>query len=484
MFSENKIKISFFYNLFSIFIIIFLLSYKDLNNFHESKIQLIFFALLFIISVFGEDYKNNIFLKILIFHVFIFYILRIPLSIFFFEGQFFDTRGVTGSEIKNSLFQLNIQYLFLFLSILIINPKFNYYKLPKENFDNLMVINFILKLVILIMICNVTFNTFGTINYDSFQKYFAVIFNIFNSKRLSLVFTVLVFLVIHKKYEVKYFYYKIFLFYGLYFYDTIFLAGSRSSLLHIILTIFLLLILYLNFNKLSFKQILFAIILIPIVQLSYLISTLYKNFIHQETFKYIPGLNFHERGKYIYQYFTEWNLVITRGLSERLGYLDFYIEKLSNKSMYEGLINFSYYFKSTVDRITPGIDFFNVPLATKAFQESYSAAAVSLGRLKEPWIIDTTNSEQITIFAEMQILFSYFSIAIYLILFLLLKVLLKNFDNFKDIHYQIVTIFILTLFFDLLTGFGLDFFAVQTFYSIFFLIIIIMISKIYLIIRK
>lgn len=215
-----------------------------------------------------------------------------------------------------------------------------------------------------------------------------------------------------------------------------------------------------------------------------MISTLYKNFIHQETFKYIPGLNFHERGKYIYQYFTEWNLVITRGLSERLGYLDFYIEKLSNKSMYEGLINFSYYFKSTVDRITPGIDFFNVPLATKAFQESYSAAAVSLGRLKEPWIIDTTNSEQITIFAEMQILFSYFSIAIYLILFLLLKVLLKNFDNFKDIHYQIVTIFILTLFFDLLTGFGLDFFAVQTFYSIFFLIIIIMISKIYLIIRK
>jgi len=83
-------------------------------------------------------------------------------------------------------------------------------------------------------------------------------------------------------------------------------------------------------------------------------------------------------------------------------------------------VNFSYYFKSTVDRITPGIDFFNVPLATKAFQESYSAAAVSLGRLKEPWIIDTTNSEQITIFAEMQILFSYFSIAIYLILFLLL----------------------------------------------------------------
>ena len=304
MFSENKIKISFFYNLFSIFIIIFLLSYKDLNNFHESKIQLIFFTLLFIISVFVEDYKNNIFLKILIFHIFIFYILRIPLSIFFFEGQFFDTRGVTGSEIKNSLFQLNIQYLFLFLSILIINPKFNYYKLPKENFDNLMVINFILKLVILIMLCNVTFNTFGTINYDSFQKYFAVIFNIFNSKRLSLVFTVLVFLVIYKKYEVKYFYYKLLLFYGLYFYDTIYLAGSRSSLLHIILTIFLLLLLYLNFNKLSFKQILFAIIAIPIVQLSYLISTLYKNFINQETLWNIPGSDYPEREKYIFNYFN------------------------------------------------------------------------------------------------------------------------------------------------------------------------------------
>jgi len=61
MFSENKIKISFFYNLFSIFIIIFLLSYKDLNNFHESKIQLIFFTLLFIISVFWKIIKTIFF---------------------------------------------------------------------------------------------------------------------------------------------------------------------------------------------------------------------------------------------------------------------------------------------------------------------------------------------------------------------------------------------------------------------------------------
>ena len=43
--------------------------------------------------------------------------------------------------------------------------------------------------------------------------------------------------------------------------------------------------------------------------------------------------------------------------------------------MYENIINFNYYFKSFIDEL-PGIDFFNVPLAAKDMQRSYSNKAL------------------------------------------------------------------------------------------------------------
>ena len=168
-----------------------------------------------------------------------------------------------------------------------------------------------------------------------------------------------------------------------------------------------------------------------------------------------------------------------------MAYFDFYIEKVSNGFIYEKIVNFAYYSKSIIDRISPGIDFFNVPLAAKILQRTYFDSTVPLRKLDNPLnLVNFTNSEQITIFAEMQILFSYYSVIFYLILFFILKLLIKNLDNFKDVNYQITAIFIITLFFDWLTGFGFDFFMVQTFYSIFFLIILLSIRKIYKFIKK
>ena len=73
MFLENKLKISFFYYLFSIITIIFIFSYGNLNSFEKSKIDLIFFILVFIISVFIAELRNNIFKNINILYFCILY---------------------------------------------------------------------------------------------------------------------------------------------------------------------------------------------------------------------------------------------------------------------------------------------------------------------------------------------------------------------------------------------------------------------------
>ena len=123
-------------------------------------------------------------------------------------------------------------------------------------------------------------------------------------------------------------------------------------------------------------------------------------------------------------------------------------------------------------------------LEEKALQENYSNNAVKLGLLEKPWIANFTTSEQITIFAETQILFSYYSTIFYLIFFLIIKYSLKTFKHYKDTNYQIISMFILITYFDWLTCFGLDFFLVQLFYNIFFLMVIFIIYKIKIMIKK
>ena len=110
------------------------------------------------------------------------------------------------------------------------------------------------------MFLNFLFNLFGTINYDNYSKYLAIIFNIFNSKRLSILFFALIFFVLIRDYQVKNLKYLIFVFITIYLIDTIFLAGSRSAILHICLLLYLLSLYYLKLEKISLKLIIISIL--------------------------------------------------------------------------------------------------------------------------------------------------------------------------------------------------------------------------------
>ena len=133
------------------------------------------------------------------------------------------------------------QYISIYVAIFIINPQISFNNFDKglKNVDqNLAIINFLIWLILSIMFLNFLFNLFGTINYDNYSKYFAILFNIFNSKRLSIVFFALIFFVLIRDYKIKNLKYLIFIFIIIYIIDTIYLAGSRSAILHMSFTLF------------------------------------------------------------------------------------------------------------------------------------------------------------------------------------------------------------------------------------------------------
>ena len=93
-----------------------------------------------------------------------------------------------------------------------------------------------------------------------------------------------------------------------------------------------------------------------------------------------------------------------QAITERIGYLDFYIEKQSNyEKYYKNKINLNYYYKPVLDRLSPGIDLFNVPFATKIIQEEYFKKMYKEKNIQKEFVTLVTNSEQITTFAKLRV---------------------------------------------------------------------------------
>ena len=53
---------------------------------------------------------------------------------------------------------------------------------------------------------------------------------------------------------------------------------------------------------------------------------------------------------------------------DRIGYLDMAIETITYSKTYEPILNFSYYLKSIIDNLSPGVQVFNVALSGQAKQ--------------------------------------------------------------------------------------------------------------------
>lgn len=134
-------------------------------------------------------------------------------------------------------------------------------------------------------------------------------------------------------------------------------------------------------------------------------------------------------------------------LSERTGFLDFFLEKFLN-SDYRRHVTASTYYRAVVDKLTPGFEIYNEPFVSRSLYTIHHKAKS-----------EHTNSEQMTLFGEAWILFGWAS-PVYLIAFCVLLGSLIRLGNKLCINFPIgrviLSIFLIRLFYFWLEGMGLD----------------------------
>jgi hypothetical protein len=144
---------------------------------------------------------------------------------------------------------------------------------------------------------------------------------------------------------------------------------------------------------------------------------------------------------------------LLNGFSSRIGYLDYFIEKVSNP-VYRPVVRFDYYFMSVTDRVlTPGFDIFYVPFMSRALYD------VEFGESTTG-----TNSEQITLFAESHLLLGYFSFIMNVFILFLIKRSLRGYRSSSVFARNLYCLYIVSVFYDWVVGFGLDMLIAQSIY--------------------
>jgi len=231
------------------------------------------------------------------------------------------------------------------------------------------------------------------------------------------------------------------------------LTGSRSGVVTIS---YLLIFSYLSiFGAIKLKKVhlIFFTLLIPLLILFFTLATYLRprmenrGVISSETINTIKEFDLQET-------FHDNNKLILAPIFDRIGFLDYGAEIISNNDKYSSVFNLSYYGKSIIDNIlTPGFDIFNIPLAANALTFIYN----DLGSPQKSKEIDSYQSDEFTVYGEAYVLFGkWFSIIpIFLISFAFKRLYVKIRDK-NEFRFYVKRAFILYTFYILLNSYGLD----------------------------
>jgi len=229
--------------------------------------------------------------------------------------------------------------------------------------------------------------------------------------------------------------------------------------------------------KLKLKFIFFSFFLFPIFAFYFSIAGALRKYLHVEKVALNCSGNVHCYKDNDLKYFIEYywadldkdgqsiwffqnlnNMIV--GLVERISYFDFYLFNMSNADLIAKKIPLIHYFKSVVDKFSPGFDFYGVPLVKNLLYEVFNRGG------------NYSNSLQFTFFAENQIMFNYFYVILIIIFLLIFRFSIQFVHKFSTLPFRVFSlIFIYQLFWLYITGFGYDYFLVKTVYTLIFLII-------------
>ena len=464
----------------------FYLSYALITENIKNEInQLNYLSFLFlcisfmIINILNLNFKNH-FITLLNICILIFYLPTIFLISI--DKELFSEYLKIYPNLFTFLNQLTLQYFILSLCIIVIFFKINFQKVIinknistlNVNFRNYTYTFFFISLFLVFQ--NLLINYFlPYIPIKSFLEgsTYMILTKVFDLDIFVFLYIAsLFFQPINKK--------IIFLtlvLFSIYIFNSLYFLGNRSTPLQIILNFIFLMVLTNSIYKLKIKFIFFSFFFSPILPIYFSIAGALRKYLHVEKIAFGCGGNVHcykdNDLRYFIEYYMAWfdkdgqkilylenfkQMIV--GLVDRISYFDFYIFNMSNADLIAKNIPLIHYFKSVVDKFSPGFDFYGVPLVKNLLYDVFNSGGIY------------SNSLQFTFFAENQIMFNYFYVILIIIFLLIFRFSIQFVHKFSIFSLRVFSlIFIYQLYWLYITGFGYDYFLVKSAYTLIFLII-------------
>jgi len=437
--SNTKIPLN---TILIIFVSVLLMSFflADKNGTYlqgsEAQVYLLFGVAL--LSLFINAQFNNEFLEILNVVFIGFYIFRIPFL--FYEGLTSDvlSRNVDVSDIPWYIIVLAVQYVFLVLCIIVVNPR-----VPRTNLSGYItepIFKRMLLFSFFIIAANFFIHAFWfSIHGGVFSSFLAIlktIFTVDNALMLVLVSSLMIEQKVLRKYKFAVIF-CVLLFVAIYTY-----GGSKAGLLQAILLTYLAILVIRGPLIFRLSGLAATVMLGLGAFFLFFVAKVFRVFHVNSQYE----LSYNQFIFFMQRFYVEqidmYDLLNV--FSYRIGYLDFFIQKVSNP-VYEPYVSFTYYLKALIDKVTPGFDVFGVPFASRAIYSAYNGPSVGV-----------LNSELITVFGEGYLLLGFFSFMLYLAILLFIKYAFSRFRSFSSASYGVFYMYIIFSFYWWLTGSGLD----------------------------
>jgi len=412
-------------------------------------------------SLFINLYVKNEILDILNVLFVIFYVCRIPFILGgFVESDVID-RSVPLQDIYYYITVLIFQYLSLVASILLLQPKIDRSKiqyLPSSLFRRIAAYAFVLMFV-----NYVESHTAYSIFFGLPLNVSAIFFSIFSMSNILLLIVVLFFMTNKNKILNR----AIVILCMLLFLYWSVSIGNKSAIFYILLCLLLAITIFRKPILLYVREIVLVCLLAGFSVSIYVLGKIYRYL----DLKGQALASDNIISVFNVQYLQKTTLIeLINSISYRIGYFDFFIQKISLPA-YEEYVNLSYYFKAFVDKVTPGFDIYNAAFMSRMIYSVYHGPSEK-----------TTNSELITIFAESYLIFGVYSLVFFMVVIYLMKKILtvaSELEIFK-FSYILICVYILRIFYLWFTGIGLDMVLMRAVYNaLFFIPVVFLINGYY-----
>jgi len=421
-----------------------------------SDLEVYFLLLSTLFILFINSQLKNVILEFLNTFFVFFYIMRIP---FLFSDSVSSdvlTRDVNIDDIPWYLMVLATQYLFFSIAIIVVNPK-----ISKDLIVDI-VSEKVFKRVLFFCFVVIFFNILRRVYYfdihggNTLNFFWSILGSIFSGKNILMALIILLF--VSGKNLISKYKYIIFSLISVSIMQYLY-GGSKSIFFELLLLVYLASLVVHGPLKLKLGGLILMLLGGFIAIFSYFFGIVSRA-MHLQNIDYNIINVLHEYNKrFDYEIFD-----FIDGFSYRVGYLDFFLQKVSNP-VYGVYVNFQYYFESIIDRITPGFDIFGVPFTTSALYAAFTGNH------------NSANSEFVTVFGEGYIIFGFFSFFFYSAILLLIKYFIFQSKSSYTFNRALFRLFIMMSFYLWLRGPGLDMVFLVAMYKGIFVIFLMTIVK-------